>query len=82
MNHHIQRVNECEAERLACEEAHRQVSAKMLECSTFIRQMEKENGRAIKKSRLYFDQRVEFTRVLEQQKQLILRLEMEVRQCN
>uniref|UniRef100_A0A1I7WWG8 Striatin domain-containing protein n=1 Tax=Heterorhabditis bacteriophora TaxID=37862 RepID=A0A1I7WWG8_HETBA len=33
---------------------------------------------SIKKSRTYFDQRLEFTRVLERQKELILRLEAEV----
>ncbi|VDM45186.1 unnamed protein product [Toxocara canis] len=80
LNHHIQRVNEAEAERLAAEELHRNVSARMVETTLRIARIQKENARAIKKSRQYFEQRVEFTRILEQQKSLIVRLEAEVRQ--
>lgn len=80
LNHHIQRVNEAEKERLAAEEAHRTVSEQMGACTLRIAALQKENSRAIKKSRHYFEQRVEFTRILENQKSLILRLETEVRQ--
>jgi uncharacterized protein YdiU (UPF0061 family) len=37
------------------------------------------NSRAIRKSRTYFEARIEFTRVLEQQKTLIQKLEAEIR---
>lgn len=80
LNHHIQRVNEAEEERIAAQEAHRSVSERMCACTKRITAMQKENGRAIKKSRHYFEQRVEFTRILENQKSLIVRLETEVRQ--
>ncbi|VDD97229.1 unnamed protein product [Enterobius vermicularis] len=80
LNHHIQRVNEAEKERIAAEEAHRAISVKMAECSARIATMQKENGRAIKKSRHYFEQRVQFAKVLENQKRFILELETEVRQ--
>uniref|UniRef100_A0A915BGC5 SH3 domain-binding protein 5-like protein n=1 Tax=Parascaris univalens TaxID=6257 RepID=A0A915BGC5_PARUN len=80
LNHHIQRVNEAEAERIAAEELHRSVSARMAETTLRIAAIQKENSRAIKKSRHYFEQRVEFTRILEQQKSLIFSLESEVRQ--
>uniref|UniRef100_A0A0N5AAU4 SH3 domain-binding protein 5-like n=1 Tax=Syphacia muris TaxID=451379 RepID=A0A0N5AAU4_9BILA len=80
LNHHIQRVNEAEKERVAAEEAHRAISLKMAECTARIAIMQKENGRAIKKSRHYFEQRVQFTKVLENQKRLIVELETEVRQ--
>lgn len=80
LNHHIQRVNEAEKERIAAEEAHRAISLKMAECSARIAAMQKENGRSIKKSRHYFEQRVQFTKILENQKHLILELETEVRQ--
>lgn len=78
LNHHIQRVNEAEAERIAAEELHRSVSARMAETTLRIAAIQKENSRAIKKSRHYFEQRVEFTRILEQQKSLIFSLESEV----
>lgn len=78
LNHHIQRVNEAEKERIAAEEAHRAISVKMAECSARIATMQKENGRAIKKSRHYFEQRVQFAKVLENQKRFILELETEV----
>uniref|UniRef100_A0A914WN52 Uncharacterized protein n=1 Tax=Plectus sambesii TaxID=2011161 RepID=A0A914WN52_9BILA len=80
LNHHVQRVNEAEEERLLSEEEHRRVSQRIIDIAQRIKQFEKEQGRTIKKSRVYFDSRVEFTRVLEQQKALIQRLEAEVRQ--
>ncbi|VDK35879.1 unnamed protein product [Gongylonema pulchrum] len=80
LNHHIQRVNEAERERLAAEESHRRISDQMTQLSKEIAAMEKTNARAIKKSRLYFEQRIEFTRILEHQKNHILKLETEVRQ--
>lgn len=78
LNHHIQRVNEAERERIDAEESHRSVSDRMAQLSKEIVTMEKANTRAIKKSRHYFEQRIEFTRILEHQKSLILKLESEV----
>ena len=78
LNHHIQRVNEAEKERIDAEESHRRVSQKMTECAARIAVMQKENGRSIKKSRHYFEQRVQFTKILENQKRLIVALETEV----
>lgn len=80
LNHHIRRVNEAESERGAAEDEHRRVAGRMMELAEQIKKMEKENRSSIKKSKLYFDQRLEFTKVLERQKDLILRLEAEVRQ--
>ncbi|CAJ0609298.1 unnamed protein product [Cylicocyclus nassatus] len=80
LNHHIQRVNEAEEERLASGNEHRAISERLMKLSDQIRKMEKDQRSSIKKSRTYFDQRLEFTRVLERQKELILRLEAEVRQ--
>ncbi|VDL76887.1 unnamed protein product [Nippostrongylus brasiliensis] len=80
LNHHIQRVNEAEEERLASGEEHRMISERLMTLADQIRKMEKDQRSSIKKSRTYFDQRLEFTRVLERQKELILRLEAEVRQ--
>ncbi|GMT31148.1 hypothetical protein PFISCL1PPCAC_22445 [Pristionchus fissidentatus] len=80
LNHHIQRVSEAENERAAAEDAHRAVAVQMLTLAGSISAMEKEQRSSIKKSRSYFDQRLEFSRVLEQQKALIIRLETEVRQ--
>ncbi|VDK56581.1 unnamed protein product [Anisakis simplex] len=80
LNHHIQRVNETESERQQAEEMHRNLSAQMANTAMKVISLHKQNARAIKKSRHYFDQRIEFTRVLEQQKDLIVKLEIEVRQ--
>ncbi|PAV80726.1 hypothetical protein WR25_03320 [Diploscapter pachys] len=80
LNHHTRRVSEAEQERKAAEEEHRTITEKMHELSETIKKMEKDNRASIKKSRNYFEQRLEFTRVLEKQKELILRLESEVRQ--
>uniref|UniRef100_A0A1I7Y3C7 SH3 domain-binding protein 5-like n=1 Tax=Steinernema glaseri TaxID=37863 RepID=A0A1I7Y3C7_9BILA len=80
LNYHIQKVKEADEEVCRAEVEHRDVSAKMMEIRHRIAQMEKDNGKAIKKSRHYFEQRIEFTRVLEHQKALIQRLEAEVKQ--
>uniref|UniRef100_A0AAF5Q5N2 SH3 domain-binding protein 5 n=1 Tax=Wuchereria bancrofti TaxID=6293 RepID=A0AAF5Q5N2_WUCBA len=80
LNHHIQRVNEAEQERIAAEEVHRSISERMTQLSKEIAQMLEANARSIKKSRHYFEQRIEFTKILEHQKSLILKLESEVRQ--
>ncbi|KAL3989421.1 SH3 domain-binding protein 5 (SH3BP5) family protein [Acanthocheilonema viteae] len=80
LNHHIQRVNEAEQERVVAEEVHRSISECMAQLSKEIAQMLEGNARSIKKSRHYFEQRIEFTRILEHQKNLILKLESEVRQ--
>uniref|UniRef100_A0A915PWY6 Uncharacterized protein n=1 Tax=Setaria digitata TaxID=48799 RepID=A0A915PWY6_9BILA len=80
LNHHIQRVNEAEQERVEAEEIHRSISERMAQLSKEIAKMEEANSRSIKKSRHYFEQRIEFTRILEHQKSLILKLESEVRQ--
>ncbi|EFO25719.1 hypothetical protein LOAG_02762 [Loa loa] len=80
LNHHIQRVNEAEQERIAAEEVHRSISEHMTQLTKEIAQMLDGNARSIKKSRRYFEQRIEFTRILEHQKSLILKLESEVRQ--
>ena len=44
LNHHIQRVNEAESERLAADDAHRQVSNAMAEAAKRVNQLEKEHG--------------------------------------
>lgn len=80
LNHHIQRVNEAEEERSISGDEHRAISERLMALGDQIRKMEKDQRSSIKKSRTYFDQRLEFTRVLERQKELILRLEAEVRQ--
>jgi hypothetical protein len=74
------RVNEAEKERLASEASHLQLSMQMNAVAQRIHEMEQTNGRAIRKSRIYFEARVEYTRVLEKQKAIIMRLESEVRQ--
>lgn len=51
----------------------------MLLTAAQISSMEKEHRAAIKKSRSYFDQRLEFSRVLDRQKALIMQLESEVK---
>lgn len=79
LNHHIQRVNEAESERTHAEDKHRQIFEKMVKVTQQVKQLEKENSRSIKKSRHYFDQGIEFKRVLETQKALISRLEKEAR---
>lgn len=79
LNHHIQRVNQAELERVSAEAEHRRIAAEMIELTERIRKMEKENKNSIRKSKQYFDQRLEFTKVLERQKELILKLEAEVR---
>ncbi|VDP06450.1 unnamed protein product, partial [Heligmosomoides polygyrus] len=79
LNHHIQRVNEAEEERSISGDEHRAISERLMALGDQIRKMEKDQRSSIKKSRTYFDQRLEFTRVLERQKELILRLEAEVR---
>ncbi|CAB3399669.1 unnamed protein product [Caenorhabditis bovis] len=80
LNHHIQRVSEVEEERMMAEALHASKAYSMLQLAEKIRAMEKENRSAIKKSRHYFEKRLEFTRILEQQKATILKLEAEVRQ--
>lgn len=78
LNHHIQRVNEAEQERVAAEEVHRSISERMAQLSKEIAHMLEGNARSIRKSRHYFGQRIEFTKILEHQKSLILKLESEV----
>ncbi|KAI6240777.1 SH3 domain-binding protein 5-like protein [Aphelenchoides fujianensis] len=80
MNHHVQRVSEAEKERYEAEEAHRQLSHKLIECTQRVAQAAKENSRSIKKTRHYFDLHLDYRRRLDQQKQLISRLEAEVKQ--
>lgn len=80
LNHHIQRVNEAEQERVTAEEVHRSISERMAQLSKEIAHMLEGNARSIRKSRHYFEQRIEFTKILEHQKSLILKLESEVRQ--
>lgn len=79
LNHHIQRVREVEEERTAAESLHASKAHAMLHLAEKIRTMEKDNRYAIKKSRLYFEKRLEFTKILEAQKATILCLEAEVR---
>lgn len=71
-------MNEAEEERSAAEYVHRSISTKMSDCAQRIASIEKTNSRAIKKSKRYFEQRIEFTRILEQQKNFITKLEAEV----
>lgn len=80
LNHHIQRVRDVEEERAEAESVHASKAHAMLQLAENIRTMEKDNRYAIKKSRLYFEKRLEFTKVLEAQKTTILCLEAEVRQ--
>ena len=80
LNRHIQEVNDAEQERLIAEEFHRAISQKMLLAAYKIKQMEKENAKAIKKSRIYFELMVEFNLVMNHQKAMISRLETEVKQ--
>ncbi|VDP00766.1 unnamed protein product [Soboliphyme baturini] len=72
LNHHIQRVNEAEKERVQSEQQHVQMSR-------LVEQATKEVS-AIQKSKHYFDMRVEFMKVLQNQKALIERLQEEIRQ--
>lgn len=69
-----------EEERTAAESLHASKAHAMLHLAEKIRAMEKDNRYAIKKSRLYFEKRLEFTKILEAQKATILCLEAEVRQ--
>lgn len=80
LNHHIQRVRDVEEERTDAESLHASKAHAMLQLAEKIRSMEKDNRYAIKKSRLYFEKRLEFTKILEAQKATILCLEAEVRQ--
>ncbi|CAL2052778.1 unnamed protein product [Caenorhabditis brenneri] len=80
LNHHIQRVRDVEEERTEAESLHASKAHAMLQLAEKIRTMEKDNRSAIKKSRLYFEKRLEFTKILEAQKATILCLEAEVRQ--
>ncbi|CAD6189115.1 unnamed protein product [Caenorhabditis auriculariae] len=80
LNHHIQRVSEAEEERMGAEALHAAKAHAMLQLVEKIRKIEKENRSSIKKSRKYFEKRLEFTLILESQKEQILRLEKEVRQ--
>uniref|UniRef100_A0A1I7T8T9 Guanine nucleotide exchange factor rei n=1 Tax=Caenorhabditis tropicalis TaxID=1561998 RepID=A0A1I7T8T9_9PELO len=80
LNHHIQRVRDVEEERMDAESLHASKASAMLQLAEKIRTMEKDNRYAIKKSRLYFEKRLEFTKILEAQKATIICLEAEVRQ--
>lgn len=80
LNHHIQRVNEAERERIHSEEEHKNISKIVGEASARVSYLEKELKRNIHKSKSYFEARVEFTKVLEKQKELIQRLEVEIKQ--
>lgn len=80
LNQHVQRVNEAEQERLDAEQQHRQLSLQLIECSARVKQMARDNARSIKKTRHYFDLVDDYQRRLEAQKQLIVKLEDEVRQ--
>ncbi|KAI6210221.1 SH3 domain-binding protein 5-like protein [Aphelenchoides besseyi] len=93
LNHHVQRVNEAEKERYDAEEgnqcvllsfhcflAHRLLSLRLIECTQKVTQTAKDNSRAIKKTRHYFDLQLENRKRLDAQKQMISRLEAEVKQ--
>lgn len=80
LNHHIQRVSEAEEERMLAEAEHASKAYLMLQVTEKIRNILKDNKSSIKKSRNYFEKRLEFTKILEAQKELILNLEHEVRQ--
>jgi len=80
LNHHVQRVNEAEQERLSAEEEHCQLSQQMIQCTQRVRQLAKDNSRSIKKAKHYFDLHKDFKKRLEHQKMLISKLETEVKQ--
>ncbi|CAD5233485.1 unnamed protein product [Bursaphelenchus xylophilus] len=80
LNHHIQRVNEAEQQRLEAEETHRILSHRLIDVTQRVKQLAKENARSIKKTRHYFDLHMDFRRRLDQQKQKISCLESEVKQ--
>ncbi len=73
-------VNEAEVERIQSEEEHKQISLVVEESSRRAATFEKELARHIRKSRPYFDFRRDYTRVLEEQKALVQRIEAEIRQ--
>ncbi|KAI6192413.1 hypothetical protein M3Y97_00334800 [Aphelenchoides bicaudatus] len=80
LNHHVQRVNEVEQERLNSEIEHCHLSQQLIYCTQRVKQLYKENSRSIKKAKHYFDLHSDFKKKMDQQKALISKLEAEVKQ--
>uniref|UniRef100_A0A5S6QU26 SH3 domain-binding protein 5-like n=1 Tax=Trichuris muris TaxID=70415 RepID=A0A5S6QU26_TRIMR len=80
LNHHIHRVNEAEVDRLQSENEHKRISQQVEEATKNVSALQCALKRSIQKSKPYFEARVEFTKVLQNQKSLIQRLEAEIRQ--
>ncbi|KFD60991.1 hypothetical protein M514_26841, partial [Trichuris suis] len=80
LNHHIHRVNEAEVDRLQSENEHKRISQQVEEATRNVSVLQSALKRSIQKSKPYFEARVEFTKVLQNQKSLIQRLEAEIRQ--
>lgn len=80
LNHHIGRVNEAEKERLLSKEDHQKIQSQYEYILQQVATLERDCKKSIAKSRPYFEARVDFTKVLENQKALINRLELEIKQ--
>ncbi|KRZ53062.1 SH3 domain-binding protein 5-like, partial [Trichinella nativa] len=80
LNHHNKRVNEAEWERLQSEKEHEEVSRLVESATKQVSALESQLKRSIQKSKPYFEAKVEFMRVLQNQKALIQRLQAEIRQ--
>ncbi|KAL0268374.1 UNVERIFIED_CONTAM: hypothetical protein PYX00_010343 [Menopon gallinae] len=78
LNHATMRVNESEAERTKAETEHKRTSQIYQKAEVRVQRLQKELKKAISKSRPYFELKIHFTQLLEQQKAKVKNLERQV----
>ncbi|GAB1609278.1 uncharacterized protein LOC115220940 [Argonauta hians] len=78
LNHATMKVNEAEKERIESEQYHERTTKIFKEAEECVQQLQKDLKRAISKSKPYFEMKVKFNQVMDEQKQRVSRLETEV----
>ncbi|XP_029647008.1 uncharacterized protein LOC115220940 [Octopus sinensis] len=78
LNHATMKVNEAEKERIESEQYHERTTKIFKEAEECVQQLQKDLKRSISKSKPYFEMKVKFNQVMDEQKHRVSRLETEV----
>lgn len=78
LNHATMKVNEAEKERIESEQYHEKTTKVFKEAEESVQQLQKELKRSISKSKPYFEMKVKFNQLMDEQKQRVSHLEAEV----
>ncbi|KAL5010027.1 hypothetical protein ScPMuIL_012332 [Solemya velum] len=78
LNHATMKVNESEKERMESEEEHRKMTDNFKETENRVQKLQKDLKRAINKSRPYFEMKIKFNQMMDEQKRCVSILEEDV----